>query len=140
MLVSADIYVECDESVKQGNILPVYIVSDSNLENITLSFNRNNKTYGKFRGYRISKNSLGISDNAECYLLMLSVASDAYPDIYTLDIRWQRKGYAERKLLNLTVEKGNFKKRKYLFQKDSLHCVKMKAKDVKRNQSNNKTL
>ena len=107
---SAEIFVDCDETVKQGNIIPVYIVSDSSLENITIAFNRNNKTYGKFRGYRLSKDDCEISDDYECYIVLLSVASDAYPDIYKLDIRWQRNGYAERRLFDLAVEKSIFKK------------------------------
>ena len=106
----AEVHFDYKNEALQGQILPVYLFSDEKIENISLSLNRNNKTYGKYRGFLLKSEDFKTADNNNfCYTVLVSVSSDAVPDDYSLDIRWISDGYAVRKIEKLTVKKRDFR-------------------------------
>ncbi len=108
--LSAEVFVDFDSSVNQGDIVAVYLYSDNNIDNITLTLRRNNKNFGKFRGFQLESNGLNMPGDKSCYVVIVSVASDALPSEYDIDIRCQTEGYPVRKTGKITVEKKKFRR------------------------------
>ncbi len=105
----ADVRIDYDEEAEQGRIIPVYILSDSEIHHITLTLKRNSISYGKFRGFLLDREKYHFSGNSNCHVVLLSLASDVYPDIYNLDIRWESEGYSKRNVKKITIRERNFR-------------------------------
>ena len=101
----SEVFIESEKTAVQGDISPVYIVSDENMDNVSLFIKRGENTYGKFRGFKYP-----VQDkDKSCSVILISFASDVYPADYTLDIRWQSEGYAYRRTKNITINKQKFR-------------------------------
>ena len=106
--VSAEAFIDYDKEVIQGGILPVYLVSDSEINDITLSLSRNGKETCKFRGFCIDKEKYSIESDYFCYAVLISAASDIYPAEYSFNIRWENNGYSLTESGEITVLKKDF--------------------------------
>ena len=107
---ASEVLIDYDAEVKQGKILPVYLISDKNINDITLSIIRNDKVCAEFRGFRIDEKKYSINAENLCYVILISAASDLEPSDYTLDIRWQSDEYVVREEGKIQVLKNSFEK------------------------------
>ena len=113
----SEVLIDYDAEVNQGKILPVYLMSDTEINDITLSLARNGKVYVKFRGFRIDREKYSINSERFCFIILISAASDIYPSEYDIDIRWQEDGYSEKKTGKIKVLEDMFQKEEILLSK-----------------------
>ena len=98
--------VEYDKTAVQGEILPVYLISDEEIENTEANISLNNKSAGIFKGFYFGR----IGTVKYCSIILVSFPSDISQSVYNLTINWSSEGKENIERGNITVSPGSFRK------------------------------